>query len=277
MTRQTAPIILAMVMVLIALSAIIYMARMPNHHSQYVTAASPDLPQVVYADRDIPADHVITADDVVELPIQTDFVVAGALPCQDLVIGAKTRQKIEFRTEINGKDLFDASGKRLVPESSESKITAADKVKACRHSHGNLLDLSPNKTFVVVEDVPEGAIISGKVLLEKQASDAPDDAAHSLWQIVGRPSKYGLFEGNVASEFDADHDGKVPVSVVIADRDLAKDEAITKEDLKTVTMPAARCPGTAMTGPELLIGCKAHVDIAKGTIVRAFHVDTPAN
>ena len=277
MTRQSAPIILALVMVLIALAAIVYMVRLPKYHTQYIAAASADLPQAVYADRDIAADHVITADDVVELPIQSEFIIPGALPCQDLVIGAKTRQKIEFRTVINGKELISAAGKALVPEGNESKITVADKVKSCHHSHGNLIDLSPNKTFVVVEDVREGAIISPKVLLEKSASDAPDDAAHSLWQIVGRPSKYGLFEGNVASEFDADHDGKVPVSVLVAGRDLTQDEAITKADLQVVTMPASQCPGTALTAPELLSGCKAHVDISKGTIVRAFQADTISN
>jgi len=42
-------------------------------------------------------------------------------------------------------------------------------------------------------------------------------------------------------------------------------------------LPAYKCPGTALTGSDLLSGCKAHLAIAKGTILRAFHADVAAN
>lgn len=273
MSRQSAPIILAVVMVLIALTAIVYIVRTQRYHTQYVVAATPDLAQAVYADRDIADEHVITPEDVVELPIQPADIFPGAMPCQDLVVGSKAKHAIAFRQVVNGKDLQGSNGKMLIDSSDQTRITPADRTTICHHSHGNLINQDPTRTFVIVEDLKEGAIITTKLLLERPDSDAPDDAAHNMWQIVGRPSKYGLFEGNIASEFDSDHASKIPVTVLVTTRDIARGESIAGSDVRSVSLAAVKCPGTALTSTDLLAGCHAHLDIPSGTILRAFHLD----
>lgn len=262
---------------ILAMSAIViglYLHGNADERAKWIASGVPSVGQVVYADRNIPEDHVIERQDVVELPFSPDKIPTGCLLCENFVVGARTKFAVSFGQILCAHDLIPIDRNRAELQGARVKECSKDRSAFCPHPKGNLLEPLRSRTFVACKDVAQGAIVNISALQKKTTENSANDSVHHLWQIVGRPSKYGLHLGDTISVHDVDHESESPVFVLVTSKHIRQGAEVTPALVRKVLVRASQCPGTALAERELMAGCVAHVDIPEGTMLRAGLLDS---
>lgn len=140
----------------------------------------PDL-QVVYAVKDIPADAVITPNQIQKKHLQGFSLPAGFFEDTGKLVGRKTNTAIPAGTIMAGRYLA-----RSKQDEFESRITA----------QGNIV--------YSVKEISEGTTFKVSQLAEREIEQTkiPADALDSLSLVVGRKAKYDIPPGQIISQHD---------------------------------------------------------------------------
>lgn len=231
-------------------------------------SGAPEYGQVVCADLALPAGHVISEKDIAEVSMAPEQIIDGSILCSEFVVGKKTSQSILRGDRISSDNLV--SGKEILAQQSKfvGERHAASQHNLCAHERGSFAGLDGNMDVIVVDDIPEGQIYKLENFENAEAKGYTVDKLPSIWQAVGRPSKYGNSKNEIIGFHDLESKGDIKVSVLTAARDIAAGAAISPDDIAIKQVKPAECPFTALCSADLLDGCTAHVDIPKGAVLR---------